>query len=711
MDYFVLKLSKKQFFFYVCCCKQNLYPIYQLNLCNVSLLMNRSNFNLFLPVIASIVYLSLHTNPLSAQNTTKNLIKARESYKLSNLVSAEELYKSVYSADPSSYEAASRLGEINTYLEDFPDALDWYRKAYAIDSIKNDTLLFWMGLTSKRLNDCKNATAFFNRFKARHGEEDVFTQRADLEISGCEYATSAEGQKMFYRVGVAAFNSIWADVFPAYLDQRQDYKQLIFTSHREAKGSKPYQGLGQPAFSDIYAVSMMSDTTYAPEVKEFGNNLNTNRNDGAATFTEDGLTMYFTICNTKRNPGGCNIFESKYDPVRKNWSKPELVEGVSSTVSRVVSSKGKSKNSLSDDRHPSISADGRTLYFSSDRMGGLGSGTFDIWVSRRAGSGWSRPENMGNTINTPFDEYTPSINREGNALFFASNGRGGFGSLDVFEAALKDGVWTAAKNLNRPINSEADDLGAVRVKNDSLLYFTSNRSGGVGGYDIYWAKQTQRSSNSFDITLQGLIRDVDSKQPIPFATAILLELDAENLLVPRDTFLTDQSARFVFPLAFDRDYVIIGNAPEYLAGEESLTTRNVPAGILEKNVDIGLEPIVLGRPIVLPNIYYDYDKYYIRSDATLELGRLLILLNQNPDLTIQLSSHTDTNGSLQYNQVLSENRAKAAVKWLVENGINPARLSWAGYGETRPLIYPELTDADEQTNRRTEFRITSVDFP
>ena len=648
---------------------------------------------------------------LSAQNKKldKSLKKANENFQLKKFVEAEQMYKEILKEDNFNITAITRLGKINTQLEDFTEALRWYQTAISLDSARNDTLFLWQGLTYKKLDDCQNARIAFNKFKQKHQIQDILFQRADLEIAGCDFAESPEGQRLFYRIGKPNINSNAADVFPSVLDQRQENKSLIFTSHRAKEGSKPYSGLGQPAFSDLYQVTLINDTTLGGDITNLGAPINTKNNDGASSFSGDGLTMFFTICNDKNNKLGCSIFESRFDPSTKSWGKPSPVAGIAGRQNIVINSKGKTKSFPTDDRHPFITKDGRTLYFASDRPGGLGG--YDLWVSNRQGTGWSTPANLGPSINTPFDENSPFLNDDKTKLYFASNGRGGLGGFDIFVSPFADGAWGPPQNVGKPINSNADELGSSWTKNDSLIFFTSNREGGQGSYDIYWAFQTQPLLPGFgDLTLQGLVRDKDTQQPIPFATAILFEYDQDGFIVPTDTFNTDQSARYMFPLQFEKNYKVLGNAPEYLANEIEVSTQGVAPGVLERNIDIELEPITLGRPIVLQNIYYDFDEYFLRPDARAELNRLIAVLNQNPNVAIQLGSHTDSNGTISYNKTLSDNRAKAAVKLLVERGIDPSRLSWFGFGESQPLIYPELSDADEQANRRTEFRIISIDF-
>ena len=673
--------------------------------------MIRKRFQRLPAVIFLLLLLASPIHTWAQQGVEKLLRKANSSFNTYDLVNAEELYNAVMDADPNNYEAAYKLGLVNSYLQDYPDALRWYRRAVEIDPARNDTVHLRVGLAYKRLGNYRKAKESFQEFITRHGVKDEYTRRAELEIQGCDLAEASAGQEPPYRIGNASFNSSAGDLFPAYLDQRQEDKFLVFTSHRpkKARKKKLETGLGEPEFSDLYLVVRENDTTFG-EPENFGKIINTKLNDGTATFTGDGLTMYFTICNDKRNKYGCSIYESRYNPIKKAWGTPIPIEGVAGQREVVVNSRGKTKKAPTDDRQPFITKDGRTLFFVSDR--GAGIGGFDIWFSRRVGVAWSAPINAGNVINTAFDEISPFVNKEGNKLYFASDGLGGFGGYDLYVAEGNIGEWRDPVNLGAPLNSSYDDFGGYWMDGDSLTYFTSNRPGGMGSNDIYWAKLLYYAPPPFEVTVQGLIRDKDTKQPIPFATAILYEYTPTGSIIAKDTFNTDQSAHYDFPLEKDKDYKVLGNAPEYFANEVEVSTKEIDGykATLERNIDIELEPIIIGKPIVLQNIYYDYDEHFLRPDALVELNNLIRVLNQNPNITIILGSHTDTNGTLKYNDDLSERRAMAAVKYLAQNGIQPARLQFIGYGETQPLVLPELSDEDEQKNRRTEFRITSIEF-
>lgn len=642
----------------------------------------------------------------------KLMNKADQYFRSGNIVGAKDLYQTVLGQDGNNFEAAYQLGRTNYILKDYREALRYYRKASEIDPSRNDTVYLRIGLTYKLLNNYRKARESFQEFMRRHQTQDDYYERAQIEIKGCDLAEASLSALPPYRIKPVSFNSSAGDRLPSYLDQRQEDKFLAFVSERPRpkKRNKRNVVTGEPKDADIYHVVRENDSTFGTEVVPFPKKrINFKGNDGPASFTGNGLSMYYAICNYKKNKNGCSIYESKYNPIKKEWSKPIYLESLAGEKEIIVNSRGKTKKTPTDDRQPFITRDGRTLFFVSDRGGGEGG--FDIWFSRRVGAGWSPPQNLGETINTPFNEATPFLNDDGNTLYFASEGHPGFGGYDLFYAQGEIGSFGEPVNVGSPVNSTYNDVGGIWMDEDSLIYFTSNRPTGVGSYDIYWGRKIAYGPEDYQIAVKGLIRDKVTKQPIEFAEAILYEYQEDSSLLQVKTFKTDQSARYEFPLSAEKNYKVLGNAPEYLANEVEVSTVGVmPMTEIVRNIDIELEPIIINDPIVLQNIYYDYDEYYLRADALPELKRLLKILNDNDNIIIQMGSHTDSNGEEPYNKNLSENRAKAVVKYLAQNGIDPARLTWFGFGESEPLVTPELSDQDEQANRRTEFRILSIDF-
>ncbi len=665
--------------------------------------------------VAVIMFFALLPVTLTAQSRVeKTLAKADLAFANDQYVDATELYLEVLAEDPENFRAVYRMGVIQRQFLDYRESLRYFRKAAEIDSSQNDTIYLYMGLNYKILDQCRRAEEAFRTFQRFHVTQDELFQRAELEIEGCELITQVLQEKPAYAVQPVSFNSTADDLLPSRLDQGQEDEFLAFMSSRVPPGKRSRrrnQVTGQPNDREIYYLIRENDSTFAGDLQGFNRRINhRRRNDGPATFTGDGLTMYFVSCNTRDNRDGCGIYESRYDPVKKEWGKPTYMEALAGER-QVVNSRGRTELVPSDDTQPYITRDGRTLFFVSDRPGGEGG--YDLWYSRRVGTGWSEPQNLGPEINTPFNEQSPFFSDNGDKLYFASTGYPSFGGYDLFEVegSIEQG-WGEVENAGYPVNTTYNDLGGIWLgEGDSLAYFSSDRPGGVGNFDIYYAQKVPVELSKLQIAVKGTIRDKVTKEPVAFAVAVLYEYQDNNTLVALDTFQTDQTARYEFPLRADREYKVLGNAPEYLANEEDVSTMGIRGDReIVKNIDIELEPIVIGDAIVLNNIYYDFDEFYLRPDALAELQNLLAILTKNPNITIQMGSHTDSNGSIPYNDVLSDNRAKAVVRYLADNGIDPARLAWFGFGESEPLVFPETSDADEQANRRTEFRILSIEF-
>ncbi len=670
--------------------------------------MRRTAFSLTPLILALFIFFVPAENLFGQSGKPSKLrLQADEYFSNQNYVEAEKLYKEILNNEPNNFEVAYRVGRINSNLNDYQEALRYYAKAVSINPTRNDTVYYYIGVTYKTLGNFRQAKESFNEFKRRHTKKDDYYEEADREIKGCDLAEALASRDPNFRVKEASFNSPEWDYFPAYLDQRQDDKFLVFASHRPLKNKKKKSrystALGQPAPADLYLVVMEDDSTFGTDVYNMGKPLNSKKElEGASSFTQDGLTVFYTI--TREKTGNASIYSSRYDPFKKRWSKPAEVAGINGTREEVISGRGKTQQVPTTDIHPYITKDSRTMFFASDRDGGYGG--MDIWFSRRVGNGWSEPINAGPQINTPFNEITPFMNDAGNRLYFASSGQIGLGGYDLFYAEGEVGNWRTPQNMGMPVNSTYDDLAGIWSADDSSMVFTSNRLGGSGGYDVYTARAIYRPEPPIEITLQGKIRDKSTKLPIAFATAILFEEVGPDLIV-LDTFKTDQNARYQFPLEANKSYRVLGNAPEYFANEVRVQTPDSTVD-LERNIDIELDPIIIDEIIVLDNIYYDFDEYYLREDAVLELADLVKLLQTNSNIAIELRSHTDSNGGNGYNLKLSESRAKAAVRFLVDSGIQPARINWVGRGEEELLISPEITPQDEQINRRTEFKVISI---
>jgi len=373
--------------------------------------------------------------------------------------------------------------------------------------------------------------------------------------------------------------------------------------------------------------------------------------------------------------------------------------------------------------HPALSSDGLTLYFVSDMTGG--SGEKDIWVTTRSGNtsdAWSKPKNLGPDINTGGNELFPYVRNNG-TLYFSSDGLIGMGGLDIFKAVPQpDGSWIV-QNMKSPINSSADDFGITFENENEKGVFSSTRKGRSND-ELY---EFEFPPLRFSIT--GLVKDEKTGAVITASTVSLIASDGSNLQAETGT-----SGDFKFTLKPDVDYIFLASKTGYLNGKERETTKGQEKS-REFMVTILLTPI--DKPIELPNIFYDFNKWDLRPESMVSLDKLVETLNDNLNVTIELMSHTDSRDTEEYNYDLSQKRAQSVVQYLIDKGIEPERLSAKGYGESNPkvvdasvvnqasflkigitlseqyinsLASEEQKEIAHQINRRTEFRVLRTDY-
>lgn len=495
--------------------------------------------------------------------------------------------------------------------------------------------------------------------------------------------------------------------------------ELIFTASRK---DRVYKNNGLPMLG-LYKTKLGQslDETGSGGPQLFSTNvLQADVNEGTPAFSKDGKTMIFARGNNGKRKGGVDVdlFISRLDAA-SSWSKPLRLPISDSTAW---------------DGSPAFSADGKTLYFASNRAGG--SGGIDLYRTNVDASGrFSRPVNMGRDINTAGDEMFPYVAEDGK-LYFASDGHPGLGKLDVFVATRSQGV-IRVENMGQPINSPADDFGFVPL-DKTKGFLVSNRTGGKGDDDIYFYSEPDSTTTTLAkidpknptapngnfasgpkivrYFLAGIVQGTEAPiTPIDSARVRILD-DATGQ--PIAEVLTGQPGTFgKYPLQEGKDYSILVERRGYLTRREpfSMQGKSIPDVFLTQpqtdttfNVAVLLDRATLNKTFVLDNIYYDLNKYNIRTDAAPELDKVVTILKDNPTLKIELSSHTDARDTDAYNLRLSQNRAKAAVDYMVSQGIDASRLTAKGYGETRLIVKNARTEEEHQRNRRTEFRILEL---
>ena len=444
-------------------------------------------------------------------------------------------------------------------------------------------------------------------------------------------------------------------------------------------------GRGMPQ-EDFY-VSTFADSAWQP-ARDFGEPLNTPNNEGAQKLTADGRYLFFTACNRPTGNGSCDIYVAK-------------IEGLKCTG---VKNLGFPISMQTWDSQPSISADGKDLYFTSnDRPDAVG--TYDIYVSHRQPDGkWGIPENLGNVINTPEQESYPYIHPDNQTLYFASAGHPGMGGLDIFVSRRgADGKWGTPVNLGYPINTKADDNGLV-VSIDGTTAYYASKPKGRNDFDLYSFTLPQGMRPVATTYVKGVIRDKVTKQPVQAS----VELISLNDSTRRTVINSETDGTFLQSMPTGSQYALNISKPNYLFYSANFSLEKQTDASHPYVLNVDLEPVAVGSSVVLNNVFFDVDKYNLKEQSMTELNRLYEFMQSNPKVKVEISGHTDNTGSEASNKTLSENRAKSVADYLQSKGIATARLQYKGYGSTRPVATND-TDEGRALNRRTEAKIVSVD--
>ena len=452
-----------------------------------------------------------------------------------------------------------------------------------------------------------------------------------------------------------------------------DNNTLIFTKRAGASGS----------YDEDLVVSYREAGIWSPATL-LSNNIHSEFNEGAASISADGRTLIFTMCDKGQTFGNCDLFISrKYGEV---WSNPENL--------------GKVVNSKNWDSQPSLGADGNILYFSSDRSGGMGKR--DIWYTQRVDNTWIQPKNMGNIINTLKDDVTPFIHTNGENLVFASNGRVGFGGYDLYMSEQKEGKWQTPRNLGNAVNNNLDQLSFIISADGSMAYFSQDFKKADGKLKTKIVQlpiindSLVKNTSSY---IFGRVRDAISQKAIK-AKIELFDIFTNKLKY--STYSDSISGEYFFALNEGLSYGVYAGAKGYFFEDFRFDIQNSSSGQPD-TLDIILSPLEVGATMILENIYFDLASYELTLNSQSELEIVAGFLVEN-QVNIQIEGHTDQSGDPQYNQMLSEQRAKAVYDFLIASGIPSDQLTFIGLGSKHPVESdPTLSDQ----NRRIEFRIRS----
>lgn len=460
-----------------------------------------------------------------------------------------------------------------------------------------------------------------------------------------------------------------------------DENTLIFT-RKEKEGFDRY---GNPNYKEDFYYSRKTNEGWGL-AENMGPPLNTKSNEGAQSISMDGRYMYFTACHRPDGVGSCDIYRA-YNTA-DGWGEPENL--------------GKALNSQKWDSQPTISADGRTLFFVSSRAGGKGQK--DIWYSVLGFDGeWGKPQVC--SFNSEGNELSPFIHPDGQTLYFASDGYPGMGGFDIFLVRKnEDGEWGTPINLGYPINTYNDEHGLIVNPKGNKAYFASDREETIGKLDIYaFALYEDARPNAVGYA-EGMVRDMVTKKGL-HSTLEMVDLSTEEVVA---TALSDEKdGTYKIALPSNRNYAANVTSPGYLFHSENFTLKSETGEEVYLTMVIDLQKIEIGKSVVLKNIFFETGSFKLATESKAELNKLVTFLQQNPDLKIEIGGHTDNVGSAKDNQILSENRAKSVYNYLLKNQIELNRLSFKGYGQNKPIDTNE-TEKGRANNRRTEFRVVGI---
>jgi peptidoglycan-associated lipoprotein len=597
----------------------------------------------------------------------------------------------------------------------YREAIPYYEKALEANVADADAR-FQYAYALKAAGKYEQAKEQFAKFADNPNAGKSLQERAFREVEILKITDRIAQKKREVTVLDLPFNTPGAEFSPTVLGN-----ELVISA---SKKEKVYKNNGQPMLG-LYKIKIgeqPSEASGSPTL--FSASIFAEEaNEGSPAFTPDGKTLVFARGNTGKRKGTVDVDLYMSRLVNGQWTDPKYLPV---------------NDSLAWDGSPAFSRDGKTLYFASNRPGGAGG--IDIYRTNMDASGrFSKPVNMGKDINTAGDDMFPYVSPD-NRLYFASDGHPGLGKLDIFVATRSQGV-ISVENLGIPFNTPQDDFGFVFYEDTDNGFFASNREGGKGDDDIYFFSNPVEEPDSTVLAqndpnnpnnpnnplyingqlkvvryfLAGtVLTNTENPQPIDSAKVRIL---ADSADVELSTLATGDEGEFgKYKLEEGKDYVLLVEKKGYIAKREPFTMdgKSIPPIFLNKvvtdttyRVTVKLDNLELNKTFVLENIYYDLDKYNIRSDAAVELDKLVQILKDNPTLNIELASHTDARATDAYNMNLSQQRAQSAVNYLISRGIDASRLTAKGYGERQLIVQNAKTEEEHQRNRRTEFTVLS----
>lgn len=657
--------------------------------------------------VRKFIILTISAAMLASCSLNSRIQKADKKFALGEYYRAAEMYRSIYPQVPLKKRSikakvAYKMGNAYRIIENNKRAETAYKNAVKYGN--KDSLVFYFYAEVLRSNGkYKEAIKMYEKQAETTGNSDIIKEG----IASCNKALGEwKKHTRFVVTKEKVFNTRYSDFCPAFASDDADV--LYFNSTRVARGAKKSMNsriTGQRNNQIYSAKTNVKGEWENPEVVE---GIESEYDQGAVSFSSDFQTIYYTLGKVKKGETyGAAVYTS--DRTGAAWSTPKELKVLKDSTITVA--------------HPAIDNAGIWLYFVSDMEGTLGGK--DIWRTRRDGDGWSVPQNLGPDINTAGDEMFPYFSPDG-TLFFSSDGHEGLGGLDIFKAEYiesKDSItWVSVTNLMQPINSRYDDFGITVAKGGEWGYFSSNR-GDRKNYDhIYKFELPKLAFN-----IEGIVTD-NMGEPVGDA---VVKLVGDNGIIAN--IKTKKNGTYTYPIESNANYLLLATCRGFLNSKQELNVED-----LDKNKDyrVDFSLTSISKPVKMNNIFYEFGSAKLTKESDKGLNDLVKLLTDNPNITIEISSHTDYVGSEDANIKLSQERAKSVVDYLTSHGIDSERLTAVGYGESQPVVpdkamvranrflkvnvplteefiktlKPELQETANQINRRTEFKVLKTTY-
>ncbi len=603
--------------------------------------------------------------PSTVRKAQQAYLEAGKALAQNQLTQAADWLEKAVAADPSFATAFQQLGDVYRKMERYQQAISAYERVLSVNPSLTPLTYFGLGESYLGIGDYTQASNNFQQYKLKGKLSEKSTLLVDKYLADCAFSLAHLNEE---RSGLIALSAaINTDKDEYYPKLTADNARIIFTRKEN----------NQENFYESFLVGdQWSEANKLPEP------INTTKyNEGAHCISPDGKYLFFTGCNRPDGLGSCDLYVAKKE--NGTWSDPfNLGPGI---------------NTRGWESQPAISADGKTLYFVSNRAGGQGS--YDIWKASLLADGkWSSPVNLGPEINSPYDEGAPYLHADNKTLYFSSNGWPGFGKNDIFQSTLShNGQWSTPKNLGPAINNYLDQRSFHVSLDGSIAHLASQDQ--AQQWDIYRFDLPKEERAPAIAYIAGFVFEKASKKPLD-ASIRVTNTNTKELVFERKSDYLDGG--FIAVLPVGSNYAVHIQKEGYLFDSKQYALANETYANKHFQDSIFLEPILAGAVATLRNIYFDVNKFDILPSSESELDLLLKLLESNPKLSIEIAGHTDNSGNKNANQVLSEQRAQAVANWLKAKGIASARLEVKGYGDSKPIA-PNTSEEGKQSNRRTEF--------